>query len=503
MTRDIIGGIVVLVVVILFVAAYLRAQKGRDRSSIILILAAGFLLRAFTGSDLFLHEWDERYHSLVAKHLVANPLTPTLYEDPLLPYDFKHWTANHVWLHKEPLALWSMAFSMSVFGFNEIALRLPSILFSTLGILITFLIGREFGGARIGLIAAFLHAVNGYLIELAAGRIPTDHVDTLFIALIGLGVLIAVKSGPGNPWRGAVLMGLVTGLAALTKSAVSLTLVILWASMIWNRSRCGCPAVAGRVMLAVAVAAVVYLPWHFYIGQAFPAEAAWERSYNVRHLTVALEGHDGGPLYHLWRIPRYFGELAYLSIGWFFLFRLRFRLSDRKQIALALWLVIPYGFFSLATTKMPGYVMIAAPAVFIMLALHFQHLKEVAGAARGWRRFGAMAIMTLLLALPVRFGLERVKPMWGPGWETEWSRLYRGIGRQFQGDRAVVYNVERPIELMFYSSVLAYERIPSAEEVALSESKGYRVAILDHGDIPLWIQNHPRIVQVQTTSDLR
>ena len=309
-----------------------------------------------------------------------------------------------------------MAVSMSCFGFNEIALRLPSIVLSTLAIGITYLIGREIGGARIGLIAAFLHAVNGFLIELASGRIPVDHIDTLFIVLIEVGVLLAIRSRQWNPWRGAVAVGLVTGLAALTKSPISLMLIILWIPLILTRSSRGYSAVVGPATVAVSVAAVVYLPWHVYIGYAFPAEAAWEWSYNVRHFTEVIDGHGGGPFYYVWRIPRFFGELSYLSIGWF-LYRLWGRRPDRTRIALALWLAIPYGFFSFAETKGSAYVMIAAPAVFIMimLALHWWHLTEVVSATRGWRRWSGAVTMVLLLALPARFCLERVKPMWGPG----------------------------------------------------------------------------------------
>ena len=40
-----------------------------------------------------------------------------------------------------PVALWLMAGSMRVFGVNEIAMRLPSLLLSTGAVLLTFLIG--------------------------------------------------------------------------------------------------------------------------------------------------------------------------------------------------------------------------------------------------------------------------------------------------------------------------------------------------------------------------
>ena len=73
-----------------------------------------------------LHLWDEQFHALVAKNLMADPLTPTLYRRPAIDYDFADWTKNHIWLHKPPLALWAMAASMRAFGVDAVAMRLPS-----------------------------------------------------------------------------------------------------------------------------------------------------------------------------------------------------------------------------------------------------------------------------------------------------------------------------------------------------------------------------------------
>ena len=44
----------------------------------------------------------------------------------IFPYKYQDWTSNHVWLHKQPLPLWSMSASLWMFGINEIAVRLPA-----------------------------------------------------------------------------------------------------------------------------------------------------------------------------------------------------------------------------------------------------------------------------------------------------------------------------------------------------------------------------------------
>lgn len=60
--------------------------------------------------DPFLHDWDERFHAIVAKNMITYPFKPMLFVNPVLPYDYRAWCCNHIWVHKQPLFLWQMAF---------------------------------------------------------------------------------------------------------------------------------------------------------------------------------------------------------------------------------------------------------------------------------------------------------------------------------------------------------------------------------------------------------
>lgn len=490
--RDIVGGLVTLMVSGLFLAAWRYSRQDRESLCLVLIVVAGFLLRAFLASDLFLHEWDERYHALVAKHLALHLWKPTLYEDPLLPYDYRSWTSNHIWLHKEPLALWLMAISMKVLGFNEIALRLPSLLFASASIVMTYFIARAVGGTSVAFIAAGLHAIHGKLIELSSGRTASDHVDTLFIALVAIGGWIAVRYRRGNVWCSAGAVGLLSGMAALAKSPLSTLVIVLWWSLLQRESTQRPIVLMGGAALAFVVTACVYLPWHIYIANAYPAEATWERAYTFRHITEVLEGHGGGLLYHFKQISRLYGEIALLSIIWFF-YRGRQEYRDGFKIMLALWIGVPYVVFTAARTKMPAYVMLAAPAVFTVLSCHFWELRDAASRIQGWRRGVCVIGAVLLLVLPVRYSLERLKPMWGPDWSTQWAYSLRDLGEQCRGSRTVVFKVARPIELMFYSTAIAYPHVPSEEELIRIAQNGYRVCVLDDGSLPSWVRGHAMI----------
>ncbi|MBL7831969.1 MAG: glycosyltransferase family 39 protein, partial [Saprospiraceae bacterium] len=94
----------------------------------------------------------------MAKNLTSNYLEPTLYKDPILPFDFKAWNRNHIWLHKPPLTLWFMSASISVFGNTEFAVRLPSLIFSLLSIVLSFKIILKLFDLKTALIVAYFQS---------------------------------------------------------------------------------------------------------------------------------------------------------------------------------------------------------------------------------------------------------------------------------------------------------------------------------------------------------
>ena len=192
--ENLVGGLgVFLICALCYVKALQSYRIGNQNVTLILILLAGLILRIYVSMDFYLHEWDERYHALVAKNLSQHFLTPTLYENPILPYDLRSWISNHIWLHKPPVPLWIMALSLKTFGINEIALRFPSILFSTATIWMTFRIGEKLSGYKVAILGAFLMSIQGLIIEQSGGRVPTDHIDLYFLFFIEWAVLVALS----------------------------------------------------------------------------------------------------------------------------------------------------------------------------------------------------------------------------------------------------------------------------------------------------------------------
>ncbi|MBW8877296.1 MAG: glycosyltransferase family 39 protein [Acidobacteria bacterium] len=495
---NLIWGVATVALATLLLSLAWRAHRGGDdRRAILAILAAGLVLRLYAGADLFLHTWDERYHALVARHLLAHPATPTLYEQPVLPYDYRDWRSNHIWLHKPPLALWLMAAGLwlgrAVVGMQggELAMRLPGLLLSVAAIYFTYRIGAHLCDRRVGLLAAFFHATNGYLLQLPGGRAPVDHVDNDLIFFVELGIFLSVlylESGRRSLLPAVPAIGASVGLAVLTKWLPGLLAVPVFAALAWGRER------PRRIALDLAViclaGAALALPWQIYTRLAFPREAVWESAYNLRHLFVPVEGLGGSPLFYFDHMARYFGELVYLPLAWFLVKLVR----ERQPILLRLgvWLLLPYAAFSLAATKMAGYVMPAAPALFLVEALFWLWLLDQDPLPwPPWRRGLRWAALALLVVLPLRYTVERLKLSPGYDRNPPWVRAMRQLPSRLGPGKVVLLNVDRPLEVMFYTPYIAYRKLATPEQIARLRRDGFRVIAFDDGHLPPGLRTIP------------
>ena len=464
----------------IFWLAFCKAQKRSYQIALYLILLSGLLLRVFAAADLYVHEWDERYHALVAKHMMEFPFKPMLYEFPILDYDYRSWVSNHIWLHKPPLPLWLMACSFHVFGINEWALRLPSIIASTMAIVLTYETGKYYLDQKWALLAAFLHAIHGLVIELTGGRIATDHYDVLFLVFIELGIYFAIQYARNTfhpKW--CIAIGLSMGLAILTKWLPALIVLPIW-SILALSSKLSWRYLIRDGCLIVLIAALLVVPWQWYIFHKYPLEAAWEFAYNAQHITQGVEGHLEPWYYHLnkWRLI--FGELIYLPLLWLFWKSIKsFTKGKFKLLSLSIWIFIPLFFFSIVKTKMQAYTLFVAPAIFILIALFFRYLRlSLASCPKAVRNFSSV-IAILLIVLPIRYSLERLKPFENRDRNPSWAQQLK-VFKAVLPSNGVLFNTAHPIECMFYTDVLAaYSFPPDQVTIEKLSNLGYRIYLME------------------------
>lgn len=472
------GILVVLSCTVLYLLAWRQARQQAFKTALAYLLIGGLVLRLFAAGDGYLHKWDERYHAVVAKNMMEAPLKPMLYQDPVLEYDYRDWSSNHVWLHKQPLALWAISASLKLFGVNELALRLPSVLLSTLGIWLMFGVGRHFFGNRVGFLSAFLFSIHGMIIELASGRRATDHIDAFFTCLVLLAVYLAIQASRHKGLLTNAACGFAIGLAVLTKWLPALIVLPVWLLLVLDSRKYSYQAIAAYGSLVFGVALLVFVPWQVFVHYAYPQEAYWEQHYNYLHLFEGLEGHDQPIYFHFDKLRMIYGELVYLPVLWFIVKTFK-RPQALKRWAVLVWFALPFAFFSFAATKLPAYTLISAPAIFMMTALFFEYLKRHLDHFP--YRWPILLILVGLIALPVRYSLERVKPFSHKDRNPAWVEEIKALRQHEQADgKLAIFNTPNPIETMFYVDCSAYAFVPADSTLQRATDQGYKVIVLEN-----------------------
>ncbi len=120
------------------------------------------------------------------------------------------------------------------------------------------LVGRRLAGPRVGLVAAAIAAVYPNL-WINDSLVMSE---TLALLLVSLALLVALDlDRRPTPWR-AVLLGVIVGLATLTRSELGL-LAVGFAGLAWWRAA-GSPRRWLQPVLVLVATAVTLLPWVVY-----------------------------------------------------------------------------------------------------------------------------------------------------------------------------------------------------------------------------------------------
>lgn len=143
-------------------------------------------------------------------------------------------------------------------------------------------------------------------------------------------------------------------------------------------------------------------------------------------------------------------------------------------MALFVWIVIPLVVFSIAKTKMQGYLLFTAPALFILTGAFVIELNQLRINRKVRWPYTVLAL--LFFVLPIRYGIERMKPFNNTERHPQWVKELKLLGER-EIRKGVLFQYNRPIEAMFYTNLTVYPTIPSAETLQKLVDQGWYVLI--------------------------
>ena len=502
--------LLIFAISLMTVSLFVFEFTSRRRMALYILMAAAlFAGYLFASLDPFLHMWDEQFHVLVAKNLIENPIKPMLFKDFIHNYSFKSWDLNEIWLHKQPLFMWQMALSMSVFGVNEIAARLPDVLMHALMVVLIYRIGNHAVNFRVGFYAALIYAFAHFPLELISGSYVNDHNDKAFIFYITASFWALFEFRNSNKKRFMYLIGILAGCAVMVKWLAGFLVFGPWFLVIvlYSSERFKIKTYL-PVIKAFAICLLVVLPWQIYTMIRFPDEARFELFHAASHFTEAVEGHSGDLLFHFEAIKILIADYAFIYLiviaG---LITMYFIVKSKENYVLIMSAIVAvYAIFTAACTKMESFTAIVSPLIFIAVLSMVEYLisfiyRNKKSIIRNIVTFAVILFIALLtMNLPKSFDNHIVKndnPASYRSIRIREAIFYKKINEFLQGGKYVVYNagfnMHSEILAMFYTDYICHAFCPTIEQINESINKGYKVAVLDYKGIPDNISGNPEV----------
>jgi len=500
---------------ILLIGSVLLFQFNKRRYALLLLVTGTFLFGCFIAlMNNYLSTWDEQIHAVVAKNMIHRPFQPMFYVDPVLDYNFRNWSGNHIWLHKQPLFLWQMALSMRIFGVNIFGLRFPDILQHAILCIFMYRIGKITVNERVGFYGALFFAIAHYPLEMVSGIYASDHNDVafLFYVMASLWSWFEYWNSGNRKW--IILIGIFAGCAFLNKWVTGLLVFVIWGMIIlMNKEKRKTLRSYIDLLLSVALSVVVFLPWQLYILSIYPQEARYEFLMNSRHLTECIEGKCGDFWFYIENLSVQFGSAILLPcfiLISFIVYIVRIRSKDFR-IAVFGMVILVFLVFSFAQTKMISYTAIAIPFAFLSIAAFIESIMSlILPFVKGKIVPKILASCLILVPAFFFFNVDEIyhNHTYGKShenWEFCYKNIEKGMIKKvstvLKEPNYVVFNTSflsfGYASYMFFTDFDAYSLIPSPDQVAAIKKKGYKIAILDFDDLPDYIKADKEIIKIR------
>lgn len=484
-------------------------QLIKSHYQLILIFLAGLGIRLYMAAlDPFLHEWDERYHALVARNMLQHPLKPMLIARPILSYNPDQWCCNHIWLHKQPLFLWQMALSMKLFGVSEFTLRLPSVLMGSVMILLIYRITKLLTENKLtALLAALLMCCSYYQLELISGKYGMDHNDVTFGFYLLASVWSYLEYLNRPRWYWAVLTGFFSGCAILNKWLTGLLVFLPWVLKVLLAKTATRRRDTGDLLLGLFVCAVVFLPWQLFILHAYPSEARYEYALNARHIREVVERHASDNWFYYDHFQSYFGQTNYyLLIPGIIILLIQYTRKRTEALTLAGIFVLIFIFFTfIVKTKVVSYFFVVAPIGFILIAVS---LKALTALFR--RQKAALLVLSGICLFKALNPVEIYESRQNNVERDHLIRrtvLYKDLQKHLPRSVHLLINTpefEHPNVMFYNQGITANHYWPSeAELAALEQDKIPVAAFADHNNyvLPDYVRRYPYLYIVNIDLD--
>lgn len=397
------------------------------RHQAVVLLAASIAMLTNLGATR-LWDQDEAYFAEAAVEMQNRG-------DWVIPFFNGEW-----FLHKPPFMFWMMMLGREMFGPTEFAVRFGSAVFGIATALLTYHLGRRLFNAGVGLWAGLI--MGSTLMFNVVSRAATPDSYLVFFSTLALTIYVVLCREKKTLWS-YVLLYAVMGLAVLIKGPIGvlLPMAVIGLYLLCTTERKSLAAEAKwpaklhrqlrpfgpinffrclwnmRPLTAIVVVILVAAPWYLMVSLRTDGQFAKEffGIHNLGRFTGAMDNHRGLIFYYLPVTLAGFFPWSIFAIPCLCLLVRQIRETgptSKNSTFIACWAGVYFGFFSLAATKLPSYVLPAYPALALVTGCFLHRLTtETEKVHRWWPRlsFGAYALVGLFFIItPLVIGSLKV-----------------------------------------------------------------------------------------------
>ncbi len=328
----------------------------RDKRYLAVLLAVSAFIFFFRLGDMALTDPDETFYAETAREMLGERewVTPLIF--------------GEAQFEKPILFYWLVEASYGLFGVNEFAARLPSVLFGLAGVIGVYLLGRLLFSSLCGLLSGLVFATCVQSVMLARACV-TDMTLTVFILFCLLFFLEGWKGGRKAYY---LLSSCMAAFAVLTKGPVGVfipaVIVFLYLSVSRQWKVFFREVPLGQCAL---IFFAVCLPWHIIVtrihGAAFINE--FLGFHNVMRFLEPEHSIGDSPFFYVpVVIGGFFPWTAFLPLGAWDLYKRgdeRPPFKDHRAFV-AIWFLAVFIFFTVSRTKLVTYIFPLYPVMALI-----------------------------------------------------------------------------------------------------------------------------------------
>lgn len=329
----------------------------------VLILAAICFFFFFYGLAAFgLVGADEPRYAQVAREMLQRHdwITPTLY--------------GNVWLEKPVLYYWGAIVSYKIFGVSDWAARLPGAALATSMVAFLYFWARRF---RNGTQLDAMVMTAGTVFVFAFARAASMDIELVAPLTIALLAWWAFYETDHRAWLALFYVAIAVGTLAKgpVSAALAAMIIVIFAAL--RREW----AVLYRTLWTpgILVFCLIAMPWYLAVQYANPG---FFREFFIQHNLDRFATNRYQHHQHFWyyvpvflaaTLPWTIFVLAALVRG---LKALREAKQDALLAFLTIWVLVPFLFFSVSQSKLPGYILPSIAPCGLLVAVYLRRLED-------------------------------------------------------------------------------------------------------------------------------